>query len=169
MTLRYSVYDTVGVGDVTIIANDKALTGLLFGAVDPAGALNEENSVLYDAIIELNQYCYGQRKAFDLKLDPEGTEFEKKVWAYVQTIPYGKVATYEDVAKAIGEPNGERSVGMALNRNPIPLFIPCHRVVGKNNALVGYIGGLDLKKKLLGMEKTNAARTFVAGEYSDPD
>jgi methylated-DNA-[protein]-cysteine S-methyltransferase len=169
MTLRYSVYDTVGVGDVTIIANDKALTGLLFGAIDPAGAINEENSVLYDAIIELNQYCYGQRKAFDLKLDPEGSDFEKKVWAYVQTIPYGKVVTYEDVAKGIGEPNGERAVGMALNRNPIPLFIPCHRVVGKNNALVGYIGGLDLKKKLLAMEKTNAARTFVVGEYSDPE
>ena len=168
MTIRYAVYDTA-LGDVTIIANDKALVGMKFGAVDPEGALNEENAVLYDAIIELNQFCFGQRKSFDLKLQPEGTDFEKKVWEYVKTIPYGKTVTYEEVAKAIGEPNGERSVGMALNRNPIPIFIPCHRVIGKAGSLVGYIGGIDLKKKILGMEKVNANRVFTAGNYEDPE
>ena len=168
MTIRYAVYDTA-LGDVTIIANDKALVGMKFGAVDPQGAVNEENAVLYDAIIELNQFCFGQRKVFDLRLQPEGSDFEKKVWEYVRTIPYGKTVTYEDVAKAIGEPNGERSVGMALNRNPIPIFIPCHRVIGKGGSLVGYIGGLELKKKLIGMEKVNASRTFVAGNYEDPE
>ncbi|MCI1245190.1 MAG: methylated-DNA--[protein]-cysteine S-methyltransferase [Bacilli bacterium] len=168
MAIRYAVYDTA-LGDVTILSDEKALVGMKFGAVDPLGAINEENAVLYDAIIELNQYCFGQRKAFDVRLRPEGTDFERKVWDYVRTIPYGKVLTYEDVAKAIGEPRGERSVGMALNRNPIPLFIPCHRVIGKGGSLVGYIGGLDLKRKLLAMEKTNANRTFVAGEYKDDD
>jgi methylated-DNA-[protein]-cysteine S-methyltransferase len=168
MAIRYAVYDTA-LGDVTILANDKALVGMKFGAVDPEGALNEENAVLYDAIIELNQYCFGQRKSFDLKLQPDGSDFEKKVWAFIQTIPYGKTMTYEEVAQAIGEPNGERSVGGALNRNPIPIFIPCHRIIGKGGALVGYICGVDLKKKLLGMEKANINRTFTAGNYEDPE
>lgn len=168
MPLRYAVYDTAA-GDVTIIANDKAVTGLLFGAVDPAGAINEENAVLYDGIIEINQYFFRQRKSFDLKLQPEGTDFEKKVWEFVKTIPYGKTMTYEEVAQGIGEPNGERSVGMALNHNPIPLFIPCHRVIGKNGALTGYVGGLELKKALLNMEKSNADKEFRPGSYEDPE
>src|SRR5574344_956925 len=163
MPLRYAVYDT-SIGDVTLIANDKALTGLIIGAVDPQGAVNEENAVLYDAIIELNQFFFRQRKNFDLKLQPDGTDFEKKVWAFVETIPYGKTMTYEEVAAGIGEPNAAKAVGTALNKNPIPLFIPCHRVIGKGGALVSYIGGLDLKKKLLSMEKTNANRSFHAGE-----
>jgi methylated-DNA-[protein]-cysteine S-methyltransferase len=167
-TLRYAVYDTA-LGDVTLVADEKHLVELSFGAADPSAAINEENSVLYDGIIELNQYCFGQRKSFDIRLAPVGSDFEKKVWAYVLTIPYGKTVTYEEVAKAIGEPNGERSVGMALNRNPIPIFIPCHRVIGKNGALVGYIGGLELKKKLLNMEKTNSGRSFVTPAYDDPE
>ena len=168
MPLRYAVYDT-SIGDVTLIANDKALTGLIIGAVDPQGAVNEENAVLYDAIIELNQFFFRQRKNFDLKLQPDGTDFEKKVWAFVETIPYGKTMTYEEVAAGIGEPNGERSVWMALNHNPIPLFIPCHRVVGKNGSLVGYIGGLELKKWLLTMEKQYANKEFHPGNYEDPE
>ena len=166
--IRYSVYDTA-LGDVTVLADDKAIVGLRFGAVDPEGCINEENSALYDSIIELNQYCFGQRKSFDLRLDPEGTDFEKKVWNFVLTIPYGKTMTYEEVAAGIGEPNAAKAVGTALNKNPIPLFIPCHRVIGKGGALVSYIGGLDLKKKLVSMEKTNANRTFHAGEYDDPE
>ncbi|MFA6619832.1 MAG: methylated-DNA--[protein]-cysteine S-methyltransferase [Bacilli bacterium] len=167
MPLRYAVYDT-SIGDVTLIANDKALTGLIFGAVDPTGAVNEENAVLYDAIIELNQFFFHQRKTFDLKLQPEGSDFEKKVWAFVAGISYGKTMSYEEVAEGIGEPNGERSVGTALNRNPIPLFIPCHRVVGKNGALSGYVGGTELKKWLLQMEKNNVNKEFHPGNYQDP-
>jgi methylated-DNA-[protein]-cysteine S-methyltransferase len=167
MPLRYAVYDT-SIGDVTLIANDRALTGMIIGAVDPQGAINEENAVLYDAIIELNQFFFRQRKTFDLKLQPDGTDFEKKVWAFVQTIPYGKTMTYEEVALGIGEPNGERSVGAALNHNPIPIFIPCHRVVGKNGSLTGYIGGLELKKWILTMEKQYANKEFHPGNYEDP-
>jgi methylated-DNA-[protein]-cysteine S-methyltransferase len=169
MPLRYAVYDTQ-IGDVTIIANEKALTGLLFGAVDPVGAVNEENAVLYDAIIEINQFFFGQRKNFDLKLQPEGTDFEKKVWDYVRlNIPYGKTMTYEEVAAGIGEPNADRAVGAALNKNPIPLFIPCHRVIGKSGSLVGYVGGLELKKNILAMEKKNVDRVFHPGNYEDPE
>ena len=168
MPLRYAVYDT-SVGDVTIIASDKAVTGLLFGAVNPEECLNEENAILYDAIIELNQYFFRQRKVFDIKLDPEGTDFERKVWAYVAQIPYGETMTYEKVAQGIGEPNGERAVGAALNHNPIPLFVPCHRVIGKNGSLVGYIGGLEMKKWLLAMEKSNVNKEFHPGSYEDPE
>ena len=166
--LSYSVYDTAA-GDVTIIASEKCITGLMFVAVDPAGCVNEENALLYDAIIELNQYCFGQRKVFDLHLAPAATDFEKKVLDFVKTIPYGETRTYEDVAKGIGEPNAARSVGAALNKNPIPILIPCHRVIGKDGTMVGYVGGIELKKKLITMEKTNAHRDFKPGNYADPE
>lgn len=166
--LSYSVYDTAA-GDVTIIASEKCITGLMFGAVDPSGCVNEENAALYDAIIELNQFCFGQRRTFDLRLDPPGTDFEKKVLDFVKTIPYGETRTYEEVAKGIGEPNAARSVGAALNKNPIPILIPCHRVIGKDGTLVGYVGGIELKKKLLAMEKNNAHRVFKPATYNDPE
>jgi methylated-DNA-[protein]-cysteine S-methyltransferase len=123
MALRYAVYDTAA-GDVTIIVDDKAILGLKFGAVDIPLASNEENTVLYDAIVELNQYFFGQRKSFDVRLKPEGTEFELKVYQYLLTIPYGETRTYEEVAEAVGDKKAAKAVGMAVNRNPIPLFIP---------------------------------------------
>lgn len=166
MALRYAVYDTAA-GDVTIIVDDKEILGLRFGALDIPMASNEENTVLYDAIVELNQYFFGQRKTFDLRLKPEGTEFELKVYAYLQTIPYGETRSYEEVAEALGDKKAAKAVGMAVNRNPIPLFIPCHRVIGKKGDLVGYQGGLDLKKKLLAMEKANMNRTFKPGNFQD--
>ncbi len=159
MSLRYAVYDTPA-GDVTIISEDKALTRLIFGVYDPPNAVNEENTCLYDAIMEINQYFFGQRHSFTLKLDPETTPFTKKVYEYVSTIPYGSTKNYEEVAAAIGEPKAARAVGNALNRNPLPLFIPCHRVIGKDGDLVGYVGGLELKKKLLELEAKNVDRHF---------
>lgn len=155
MALRYAVYDTRA-GDVTIIAKEKALARLIFGVVDPLGALNEENTSLYDAIMEINQFFFGQRHSFDVKLDPDGTPFEKKVYEYVSTIPYGETRTFEEVAAAIGEPKAAHAVALALSHNPLPLFIPCHRVVGKDGELVCYVGGrLGLKKKILELEKAN--------------
>lgn len=159
MSQRYAVYDTLA-GDVTILAGEKALTRMLFGIVDPPDATNEENTLLYDAIMELNQYFFGQRHRFDLRLAPEGTPFEKKVWDYVQTIPYGTTASYEEVAEAIGEAGAARAVGNALMRNPIPIFIPCHRVIEKSGQLGGYIGGEELKEKLLKLEAHNAPRFY---------
>ena len=159
MTIRYAVYDTA-IGDVTILADEKAIVGLRFGAVDPVGCINEENAALYDGIIELNQYCYGQRKAFDLKLHPPGDTFDKQVFDYVRTIPYGKTMTYEQVAKAIDEPGAGPEVRDVLSKNPIPFVIPCHRVVGEDGDPGIYVGGVELKQKILAMEKTNADREF---------
>lgn len=169
MALRYSVYDTAA-GDVTLIANEKRLLGLKFGAIDIPGGLNEENTVLYDAIVELNQYFFGQRKKFDVPLFlDDATDFEKKVYEYLENIPYGETRSYEEVATALGDPKSARAVGLAANKNPVPLFIPCHRVIVKNGDLVGYQGGVDLKKKLLRMEKSNMNRVFKPADFSDPE
>ncbi|MCA9371643.1 methylated-DNA--[protein]-cysteine S-methyltransferase [Candidatus Woesebacteria bacterium] len=98
---------------------------------------------------ELEEYFEGKRTVFSLALGPVGTPFQKKVWEYLLTIPYGQTRTYGQVARAIGRPKAARAVGMALNKNPIPIVVPCHRVVGSAGKLTGYAGGLDKKKWLL--------------------
>ncbi|WNY25019.1 methylated-DNA--[protein]-cysteine S-methyltransferase [Methanolapillus millepedarum] len=109
-----------------------------------------------NAFSQLDEYLAGNRKAFDLPLAPSGTEFMENVWAALLEIPYGKTACYQEVAVSVGSPKAVRAVGLANNRNPIPIFIPCHRVIGKNGKLVGFGGGLDLKQKLLDLERENA-------------
>ncbi len=152
VTSRYAIYDTL-IDDVTMISDGKALIGLLFNAVDPLGSVNEEDVLLYDSICELNQYFFGQRKKFDIKLYYEGSPFEIKLYDYVRTIPYGETKTYEEVAKAIGEPNSAKAVINALSHNPIPIFIPDHRVVGNDGNLVSYCASLEFKKQFLDLEK----------------
>ena len=167
MAIRYCVYDT-GIGDVTVLAEAKALTGLFFGAIDPPGCLNEENTMLYDAIMELNQYFYGQRKVLDLRVNPQGTDLEKQAWDYiVKNLPYGKRMTYKEVAVAIGHPREEKAVEKAMLKNPIPLFIPCHRVVSSDKDIGDYVAGREFKEKILNMERINADREFVVQDYED--
>ena len=101
---------------------------------------------------QLEEYFSSKRKVFDLPLNPQGTEFQKKVWQCLTKIPYGKTACYKDIASAVGNPKASRAVGMANNKNPIPIIIPCHRVIGTNGKLVGYAGGLDIKTQLLKIE-----------------
>jgi len=104
------------------------------------------------AAMQIEEYFQGQRKQFQLPLAFSGTEFCKKVWACLMDIPYGETRSYEDIAIAVGNPKAMRAVGMANHRNPIMLVVPCHRVIGKNGTLVGYAGGLEVKKKLLNRE-----------------
>ncbi|MDD5885824.1 MAG: methylated-DNA--[protein]-cysteine S-methyltransferase [Erysipelotrichaceae bacterium] len=153
--IHYAVYDTL-INDVTLLSNENALTGMVFGPVDPVGAKNEEDTILYDAIVQLNQYFFGQLQLFTIPLFYEGTEFEKKVYDCVRLIPYGHTKTYEEIAKEIGEPNGAKAVANALSHNPIPIFIPDHRVVGENGENVVYSGPIDLKAKLLALEAAHA-------------
>ena len=101
---------------------------------------------------QLDEYFSGQRTDFDLPLKPNGTEFQKKDWAALQEIPYGQTRTYKDIAEAIGCPKGFRAVGLANNRNPIMIIIPCHRVIGSDGSLTGYAGGTHIKKYLLELE-----------------
>lgn len=105
-----------------------------------------------EAFKQLTEFLDRKRTVFNLKLAPKGTPFQKKVWAELLKIPYGKTVSYQDIAVAIGNPDACRAVGMANNKNPIPIFIPCHRVIGKNGNLTGYAGGLDCKQALLEIE-----------------
>lgn len=102
---------------------------------------------------QLAEYFEGKRTAFDLPLSPVGTPFQMAVWQALLEIPYGETRSYGEIAAAIGNPKASRAVGMACNRNPIWIVIPCHRVVGSNRALTGYAGGLDMKRVLLELEQ----------------
>lgn len=119
----------------------------------PLKAEYRQTPLLKKACCQLEEYFEGKRKSFDIPLCPEGTEFQKRVWQALLKIPYGQTATYKDIAAATGNIKAVRAVGMANNRNPVAIFIPCHRIIGSNGKLVGYAGGLDIKKKLLQIEK----------------
>jgi methylated-DNA-[protein]-cysteine S-methyltransferase len=108
--------------------------------------------VISEAFLQLEQYFRGERKEFSLPLNPQGTPFMKSVWNALCTIPYGKTATYKEIAETVGRPKACRAVGLANNKNPIAIVIPCHRVIGSSGKLVGYAGGLDLKRRLLILE-----------------
>ena len=100
----------------------------------------------------MEEYFAGSRRAFDLPLAPAGGGFFLRVWQETSAIPYGETSTYGEIARAVGHPDGARGVGRAMARNPIPIIVPCHRVVGSNGALVGYGGGLERKRLLLDLE-----------------
>jgi methylated-DNA-[protein]-cysteine S-methyltransferase len=129
------------------------VTGLYFGRErPPAGASAEETELLRNAARQLREYLAGKRRIFELPLAPEGTPFQRSVWDGLLAIPYGETRSYGEIARSVGNPRACRAVGMANNRNPIPVFIPCHRVVGSDGSLVGYGGGLDIKERLLRLE-----------------
>jgi len=108
---------------------------------------------LRDASLQLEEYFTRRRTRFDLPLSIQGTAFQRQVWAALRTIPYGETRSYQQIAEAVGNGKATRAVGMANNRNPIAILIPCHRVIGKNGALTGYAGGIDRKEKLLELER----------------
>lgn len=108
--------------------------------------------LLERAEVQILEYLDGKRQVFDLPLSPAGTPFQQKVWKALQEIPYGRVESYGSLAARINCPGGARAVGMANNRNPLPILIPCHRVVGAKGQLTGYAGGLELKRALLELE-----------------
>ncbi|WP_271712404.1 methylated-DNA--[protein]-cysteine S-methyltransferase [Anaeromicropila herbilytica] len=111
-----------------------------------------ETPIIQEAYQQLLEYFSGTRTKFELSISPEGTEFQKKVWNALRDIPYGETRSYKEIATFIGNEKASRAVGNANNKNPIPIIIPCHRVIGANGKLVGYAGGLDKKKKLLDIE-----------------
>ena len=115
--------------------------------------------VLIEARKQLNEYFSGTRRHFELPLAPDGTDFQQLVWKQLAEVPFGSTRSYLDIARALGSENSSRAVGMANGRNPIPLVIPCHRIIGQNGKLTGYAGGLARKKWLLIHE-----RTFTGGE-----
>lgn len=118
----------------------------------PKGALNKNNRFLLKVAEELFEYLEGKRKKFTFKLMPQGSIFQKKVWAQLQKVAWGKTVSYSEVAHALGNPLSVRAVASAIGKNPIAVFIPCHRVIAKDGTLGGYSGGLPTKKKLLKIE-----------------
>ena len=119
----------------------------------PRSNWNEDASAFKEPIHQLQAYFAGELENFDLPLGPEGTPFQQKVWNELCRIPYGETISYGELAKRIGNPNASRAVGLANGSNPIPIVIPCHRVIGSNGKLTGYGGGLPIKEKLLAVEK----------------
>ena len=149
---------TSPVGILTLVTDNKSLTQLSWenpGKVtvqrDPAYE-DENHPLLLQAAEELNEYFAGKRQSFSIDVDPEGTEFQKKVWKALLTIPFGKTKTYGEIAALIGNPDAVRAVGGAANKNPVPVIIPCHRVIGADGKLVGFGGGLERKEYLLEIE-----------------
>ena len=119
-------------------------------------AVTKKTEILAEAEQQLREYFAGVRNDFNLMLKPDGTAFFQNVWKALREIPYGETRTYGDIAKAVGKPKAARAVGMANHHNPIMIMIPCHRVIGANGQLVGYAGGLDVKRRLLDLETSHA-------------
>jgi len=148
-------YYETKIGRIGIVENGREIIQLYYVKDIPENINIVETPLLKKASEQLQEYLEGKRKMFDLPLAPKGTEFQQKVWKALQEIPYGKTVSYKDIGKSIGNINACRAVGMANNKNPIFIVIPCHRVIGADGRLVGYAGGLDLKEKLLEMERKN--------------
>ena len=145
-------YDTK-IGKIGIAEEKGAITDLYFSEeLTESKAILEETAILKETNKQLQEYFQGKRKVFDLPLAPKGTEFQQKVWQALKEIPFGETRSYGEIAKSIRQPKASRAVGGANNKNPLPIFIPCHRVIGANGKLVGYAGGLEIKKFLLNVE-----------------
>ncbi len=142
-------------GTVVLVAGERAVEELRLPGDASAGTVPERRTPLLGrAEKELQEYFRGERRVFDLPLAPAGTPFQQRVWEELCRIPYGRTASYGEIARRIGLPKGFRAVGQANHRNPIPILIPCHRVIAAHGALGGYGGGLDIKIRLLKHEGT---------------
>ena len=144
------------IGYLEIKENDNYIVSVkLIKELNNDKYVDDNNIILNKAKRQINEYFLKKRKNFDLPIKFNGTEFQKSVWNSLLNIPYGKTKSYKDIAKDIGNVKACRAVGMANNKNPIMIIVPCHRVIGTNGKLVGYACGLDIKKKLLELETDN--------------
>ncbi len=174
------------VGPLTVVSDESAVTAIRFGDVGSGAAAFAEPTVsptlsamssalsssvlptdavwpevLRQAVQELTEFFTGERRNFTVPLAPVGTPFQQQVWRALQNIPYGATCSYRDIACAVGRPAACRAVGMANHCNPIPIIIPCHRVVGADGRLTGYAGGLAIKSRLLQFERENCGESLL--------
>ena len=149
MIYQYS-YETE-LGSVTIVEEDGALLAITTHRTYEGVRL--ETPLIKEAYKQLSEYLIGERKNFDLPIRLQGTDFQQQVWKALCDIPYGETRSYKQIAEAIGNPKAVRAVGMANNRNPLLIVVPCHRVIGANGKLVGYAAGMDKKEFLLKLEQ----------------
>jgi len=170
--LKWTELDTP-VGTLLLCRTEDGICRLEFGGLDEretavaawarqwwrdfALVREDGDPVLAEAVRQLSDYFRGNATAFKLPLDLRGTVFQRNVWKALLDVPYGSTASYRDIAASIGQPKAVRAVGGANNRNPVPIIVPCHRIIGSNGALVGYGGGLPVKEQLLRLEGAAAA------------
>ncbi len=155
------VYKTIAtpVGELKLVASERGLVAILWENDDPLrvrlAPCTEDNdhAVLVETERQLKEYFAGTRKSFSVALDFVGTDFQKKVWNALLTIPYGETRSYADIARQLGNARASRAVGAANGKNPISIIAPCHRVIGASGALTGFAGGLETKARLLKLER----------------
>lgn len=163
------------VGRLTLVARGEKLAAILWENDKPTrvrlGELHEEpeHPALLRAEAQLNEYFAGRRKQFDIELDFAGTDFQKKVWAALLTIPFGETRSYTEIAIQVGSPNAVRAVGAANGRNPISIIAPCHRVIGMSGSLTGFAGGLEAKSLLLKLEGRPASTGGIVAKRRNTD
>jgi methylated-DNA-[protein]-cysteine S-methyltransferase len=156
-TTAWDIFETP-IGPLTLRAGPRGLTGLSFpGRGGPLDDADRDPALLAGAARQLDEYFAARRTAFDLPLDLAGTPFQRRVWAALREIPYGRTVTYTELALTVGRPDVVRAVAAAVGRTPVPIVVPCHRVLGAGGALTGYGGGLARKQALLDLESRGAA------------
>lgn len=156
MTLYRKIIDS-SVGALTLVSSDTSLIAILWENDDPDrvrldAAVEHDHPILVEAANQLRAYFDGRLTEFTVPLEFRGTEFQKRVWAALLTIPYGETRSYGEIAHQIGRPTASRAVGAANGRNPVSIIAPCHRVIGSSGALTGFAGGLAAKRLLLALE-----------------
>jgi methylated-DNA-[protein]-cysteine S-methyltransferase len=154
--IAWSAYDSP-LGRLVLGAGDRGIAAIAFADRAAPVVLGPPEAALADAAAQLDAYFAGERRAFDLPLDLAGTSFQRRVWDEVRRIPYGTTISYRELARRVGNPSAVRAVGAANGRTPVPIVIPCHRVVGADGSLTGYGGGLDRKRALLELEGARPA------------
>tara|TARA_B100001146_G_scaffold225257_1_gene249088 strand:+ start:10557 stop:11033 length:477 start_codon:yes stop_codon:yes gene_type:complete len=140
------------IGPLTVSGDSQGVQSVVFSEEQDITSEDTVPVTLKDAVVQLQEYFSGQRTAFNLKLNPEGTAFQKKVWQELQSISFGKTCSYQEIANKLGDPKVIRAAASANGKNPIAIIIPCHRVIGSDGSLTGYAGGLHRKKWLLELE-----------------
>lgn len=149
------------IGPLRVVATPDAVTAIEFHPFAVVEILEEETPLLREAVTQLEAYFTGERTTFDLPLAPLGTDYQRRVWQALCDVGHGETVTYSEIARRLGQPAGaSRAVGLANGRNPIPVVIPCHRVIGANGTLTGYAGGLERKQVLLDLERPAGAHLF---------
>jgi len=154
MTTSNSTMDTP-IGRIVLEADGDVLIGLRLPNSPSQGRQHEESPILKEAATQLEEYFGGERTDFDLRMELDGTPFQREVWAELSRIPYGETISYGELARRVGRPRGPRAVGQANGRNPIAIIVPCHRVLA-SNGIGGYGGGLTVKRALLALEGVTA-------------
>lgn len=155
--MKHYCYYHSPIGKLLLTGYDGILEALYFADTWDQKQIAEDwqydESCFTEALKQLAEYFSGLRQEFDLEIAPEGTAFQKRVWQELRKIPFGRTASYGEIAERVGNSRACRAVGMANSKNPIPIIVPCHRVIGKDGSLTGFGGGLDVKKQLLKLEQ----------------